>query len=493
MQDRIKRESRITPLDTSKLERIPPYNLEAEESLLGSMLISREAITSVVEITAAEDFYRRSNQEVFETILELFSKGEPVDPITVADRLKTKGLLDGVGGKTFIHSLISNIPLAANAEYYASIVRNHSILRKLIYAATEIATMGYEVPEDLSGTVDKAQELIFSIYRDLNKGSSSSQVSVMKDIVSEVYEQVEHLYESGAEISGVPTGFIDFDRLTSGLQKSDLIVIAARPGMGKTAFALGIAKHVAVKEKSPVAIFTLEMSKQQVAQRLMAAEARIDLQRLRDGRIRENEWTWLAKSIEKLSECKIYVDDTAFLTVMDLRSRARMMVSNYGIKLLVLDYLQLMSSTSNYRGNKVLEITEISQNLKSIAKELNIPVIAISQLSRSVEKRDSKIPNLADLRESGSIEQDADLVAFIYRDEYYEKENTTKPGEAELIIAKHRNGPIGKVKLQFNPKFALFSNLAEHFNNEKSNIDKQKPDGGQAKDARVKDRGEKNV
>ncbi len=493
MQDRIKRESRIMPLDTSKLERIPPYNLEAEESLLGSMLISREAITSVIEITVAGDFYRKSNQEVFVAILELFSKGEPVDPITVADHLKKKGSLEEVGGKTFIHSLISNIPLAANAEYYASIVRNHSILRKLIYAATEIATMGYEVPEDLFGTVDKAQELIFSIYQDLNKGSSNSQISLMKDIVSEVYEQVEHLYESGSEISGIPTGFIDFDRLTSGLQNSDLIVIAARPGMGKTAFALGIAKHVAIKEKFPVAVFTLEMSKQQVAQRLMAAEARIDLQRLRDGRIRENEWTWLAKSIEKLSESKIYIDDTAFLTVMDLRSRARMMVSNYGIKLLILDYLQLMSSTSNYRGNKVLEITEISQNLKSIAKELNIPVIALSQLSRSVEKRDSKIPNLADLRESGSIEQDADLVAFIYRDEYYEKENTTKPGEAEVIIAKHRNGPIGKVNMQFNPRFALFSNLAGPFNEEKSNNDKQKPDGKDVKNSRAVNRGEENV
>ena len=484
---------RITPLDTSKLERIPPYNLEAEESLLGSMLISREAITLVAEITDAQDFYRKSNQEVFVAIIELFSKGEPVDPITVADYLKKKGLLDEVGGKTFIHSLISNIPLAANAEYYASIVRNHSILRKLIYAATKIATMGYEVPEDLSATVDKAQELIFSIYQDLNKGSNSSQITVMKDIVSEVYEQVEHLFETGSDISGIPTGFIDFDQLTSGLQKSDMVVIAARPGMGKTSFALGIARHVAIKEKLPVAIFTLEMSKQQVAQRLMSAEAGIDLQRLRNGRIKENEWTGLARAIEKLSESKIYVDDTVFLTVMDLRSRARMMVGNYGIKLIILDYLQLMAATSNYRGNRVLEITEISQNLKSIAKELNIPVIAVSQLSRGVEKRDSKIPNLADLRESGSIEQDADLVAFIYRDEYYEKENTKKPGEAELIIAKHRNGPIGKVKLQFNAKFALFSNLAESFRTEKSKIDNQPPDDRLKKDQQAKNRGEKNV
>ena len=493
MQDGIKKESRITPLDTSKLERIPPYNLEAEESLLGSMLISREAIASIIEITATGDFYRKSNQEVFNAILELFAKGEPVDPITVADYMKKKGILDEVGGKTFIHSLISNIPLAANAEYYGHIVRNHSILRKLIYAATEIATMGYEVPEDLSATVDKAQELIFSIYQDLNKGSSRSQISSIKDIVTEAYERVEQLHESGLEVSGIPSGFIDFDKLTSGLQKSDMTVIAARPGMGKTAFVLGIARHVAIKEKIPVAIFSLEMSKQQLAQRLMSAEAKIDLQKLRDGKIRENEWTRLGRAIEKLSESKIYVDDTAFLTVMDLRSRARMMVSNFGIKLLIVDYLQLMSSTSNYRGNKVQEITEISQNLKGIAKELDIPVIAVSQLSREVEKRESKRPLLADLRESGSIEQDADLVAFIYRDEYYEKENTKRPGEAELIIGKHRNGPIGKVNLQFNKRFALFSNLAGSFKVEKSNIDNQQPDVEYVKDSQANDRGEKNV
>jgi len=460
MLDKLKKDSRLMPLDTSRLQRIPPYNIEAEESLLGSMLISRDAVATIIEIVKADDFYRSSNQMIFEAILEMYSKGEPSDPITVADHLKKKGILDEVGGKTFIHSLISNIPLAANAEYYAKIVRNHSILRKLIYAATEIATMGYEVPEDLSATVDKAQELIFSIYKDLNSGNSRNAISIMKDIVSEVYEQIETLHESGSDISGIPTGFIDFDKYSSGLHNSDMVVIAARPGMGKTALVLGMAKNIAMREKIPIAVFSLEMSKQQVAQRLMSAQSGIDLQRLRNGKLQEDEWAKLARAIEKLAECKLYIDDSAFLTVMDLRSRARMMASTYGIKMIIVDYLQLMQSTSNYKGNKVQEITEISQNLKGIAKELDIPVIAVSQLSREVEKREKKRPQLSDLRESGSIEQDADMVVFIYRDEYY-NEKSDKKGQAELIIAKHRNGPTGKVNLQFNKRYALFSNLTQ--------------------------------
>jgi len=466
MQDKIKNDSRRSPLDTSRLQRIPPYNIEAEESLLGAMLISRDAVASVLVIVKSDDFYRKQNQEIFDAILELYSKGEPADAITIADHLKKKGSLEEIGGKTFLHSLISNIPLAANAEYYGRIVRNHSILRKLIYAATDIATMGYEVPEDLVATVDKAQELIFSIYQDLNQGNNKNSASVMKDIAPLVYDEVEKLYEAGSDVSGIPSGYFELDNITLGFQKSDLIIIAARPGMGKTSLVLGMALNIALKEKIPIALFSLEMSKHQVAQRLMSAQSRIDLQRFRNGKIRENEWTKLGRAVEKLSECKLYVDDTAFLTVMDLRSRARMMASTYGIKMIIVDYLQLMQSTSNYRGNKVQEITEISQNLKGIAKELDIPVIAVSQLSREVEKREKKRPQLADLRESGSIEQDADLVAFVYRDEYYD-ENSNKKGEAEVTIAKHRNGPLGNVKLQFNQSYALFSNLAKSHQVEK--------------------------
>jgi len=463
MQEQIKKEREISPLDTSKLERIPPYNIEAEESLLGSMLISRDAIISVIELVTAEDFYRKANEEVFKAIIELYVKGEPADPITVADHLKKKGILEEIGGKTFIHSLISNIPLATNAEYYAQIVRNYSILRKLIYAATEIATMGYEIPEDLQATVDKAQQLVFSVYKDLNRGSARDRSAVMKDLVSEAYELVEILHEGSSDISGIPSGYVDYDQLTSGFQNSDLIIIAARPGMGKTSFVLGIARNIAMREKLPVAIFSLEMSKQQIALRLMSAESRINLHNLRKGKIKDDEWAKLARAVERLSECKIYIDDTAFLNVMDLRARARMMVTTNDVKLIIVDYLQLMQPTTNYRGNKVLEITEISQNLKGIAKELNIPVIAVSQLSREVEKRDKKRPFLADLRESGSIEQDADIVVFIYRGDYYEEDENKHTGEAEIIVAKHRNGPTGKINMQFNKEFALFSNLSKPY------------------------------
>ncbi len=466
MQEPIKKERGLSPLDTSKLERIPPYDIEAEESLLGSMLISKDAIVSVIELINEKDFYRKSNQDIFKAIMELYIKGEPADPITVADHLKKKGLLDEIGGKTFIHSLISGIPLAANVGYYAQIVRNYSILRSLIYAATEIATMGYEIPEDLQATVDRAQQLIFSIYKDLNRGSAHDRSAVMKDLVSEAYELIEVLHEGSSDISGIPSGYIDYDQLTSGFQNSDLIVIAARPGMGKTSFVLGIAKYVAMKEKLPIAIFSLEMSKQQIALRMMSADSKINLHSLRKGKVRDDEWSRLARAVERLSECKIYIDDTAFLNVMDLRARARMMVSTNNVKLIIVDYLQLMQSTSNYRGNKVLEITEISQNLKGIAKELNIPVIAVSQLSREVEKRDKKRPILADLRESGSIEQDADLVAFIYRDDYYEQDESKHTGRAEIIVAKHRNGPIGKVDMQFSKDFALFVNLSKPYQTE---------------------------
>ena len=459
MQNQYKKSARAAPLDTSRLERVPPYNLEAEESVLGSMLISREAIIKVFDILSEEDFYRKSNQEIFKSVKELFAEGEPIDAITISDHLQKKGVLEETGGNTYIHSLINNIPLAANAEYYASIVKHNSVLRRLIYAATEIATMGYEVPEDLYATVDRSQQLIFSIYQDLNNDKKSGKFSIIKDVLSEVYEEVASLYDKKTKITGVPTGFTDLDKITSGLHGSDLIIVASRPGMGKTSFALSVARNAAMLEKIPVAIFSLEMSKEQIAQRLMCSESRIDLHRLRSGNLRDDEWVKLAGAIETLAECNIYIDDAAFLTIMDLRSRARMLASTYGIKLLIVDYLQLLSSGTNYRDNRVLEVTEISRNLKSIAKELKIPVIAISQLSREVEKREKKKPVLADLRESGAIEQDADLVMFIYREDYYDKEVKDQVF-TEINIAKHRNGPTGLVKLKFLEEYTLFVNAA---------------------------------
>ena len=459
MQNQAKRSNQFKPLDTSKLDRVPPYNLEAEESTLGSMLISREAVIAVLEILSEEDFYRKANQEIFRALKELFANGEPIDTITSADYLKKKGILEEVGDNTYIHSLVSNLPLASNAVYYARIVKHNAVLRKLIYAATEIAVMGYEVPENLSLTIDKAQQLIFSIYQDVNNDAKSGKFSAIKDVLSEVYTKVTSLYEKKSSMTGISTGFIDLDKKTSGLQDSDLIIIASRPGMGKTSYAMQIARNAAMIEKIPVAFFSLEMSKEQIAQRLMCSEARIDLQRLRSGNLRDDEWPKLGRAIENLSQCNIYIDDAAFLTVMDLRSRARMLVSTHGIKLLIVDYLQLMQSGINFKENRVLEITEISRNLKGIAKELKIPVIAISQLSREVEKREKKRPVLADLRESGAIEQDADMVLLLYRDDYYD-ESSSEAGLAEINIAKHRNGPTGIIKLKFFKEYTLFVNAA---------------------------------
>jgi len=469
MQDILKKNFSKETLNTRKFERIPPYNLEAEESLLGSMIISKEAISSVLEIVREDDFYRKSNSDIFKAVRELYSKGEPVDSITLADYLKKIDLLEEIGGKTFIHYLISSIPLASNANYYAEIVKHNSILRKLIYAATDIAKMGYEIPEDLEAAVDKAQQLIFLISQDLSYGSRNSTFIQIKEVLTEVYDQTVALSERKASITGVTTGFIDLDKLTSGLQQSDLIILAARPSMGKTSLALCILKNASSLGKTPVAIFSLEMSKQQIAQRLLCSESKIDLNRIRSGDIREHEWPKLGHAIEKLSENNIFIDDAPILTVMELRARARMLVSSFGVKLIVIDYLQLMQSGTNYKENRVLEITDISRNLKSLARELKIPVIAVSQLSREVEKRPDKRPILADLRESGAIEQDADIVMFIYRDEYYEHENSKSPGTAEVHIAKHRNGPTGKIDLKFSKEYALFLNLDKTHTEENKN------------------------
>jgi len=469
MQDILKKNFSKETLNTRKFERVPPYNLEAEESLLGSMIISKEAINSVLEIVREDDFYRKSNSDIFKAVRELYSKGEPVDSITLADYLKKMDLLEEIGGKTYIHYLISSIPLASNAVYYAEIVKHNSILRKLIYAATDIAKMGYEIPDDLEAAVDKAQQLIFLISQDLSYGSRNSTFIQIKEVLTEVYDQTVALSEKKASITGVTTGFIDLDKLTSGLQQSDLIILAARPSMGKTSLALCILKNASSLDKTPVAIFSLEMSKQQIAQRLLCSESKIDLNRIRSGDIREHEWPKLGHAIEKLSENNIFIDDAPILTVMELRARARMLVSSFGVKLIVIDYLQLMQSGTNYKENRVLEITDISRNLKSLARELKIPVIAVSQLSREVEKRPDKRPILADLRESGAIEQDADIVMFIYRDEYYEHENSKSPGTAEVHIAKHRNGPTGKIDLKFSKEYALFLNLDKTHTQENNN------------------------
>ncbi len=438
------------------LEKIPPHNLEAEQSLLGSMLISQGIIPDIVEKVNPTDFYRGPHQQIFEAVLDLYTKGEPADPITVANELKTKGVLDQVGGKSYIHTLINVVPTAANAKYYAGIVEKNAVLRSLISAATEIVGMGYEGSEDIGLLIDRAESLIFSV----SKKRISEKFIHIKDLLTESFEQIEKLYEKGANVTGLPTGFIELDEKTSGFHPSDLIVVAARPSMGKTSLVLSIAQHVAVNEKIPVAIFSLEMSRQQLTQRLMCSEARVDAQHLRTGNLKTEDWRELSNAVGRLAEAPIFIDDTPNITMMGVRAKARRLMAKHKLGLIVVDYLQLMQGRGRVE-NRQQEISEISRALKILGRELEVPVIAVSQLSRAVEQRTDKHPLLSDLRESGAIEQDADLVIFIYRDDYYNKESDEK-GIAEIIIGKHRNGPTGTLRLAFLEHYTKFANLAKN-------------------------------
>lgn len=437
------------------LDRVPPHNLEAEQSLLGSMLISPDAIVDVAEKIHPEDFYQPENKQVYEAILNLYTKGNPADPITVSEELKKLGTLEEVGGKSYIHTLVNIVPTASNAKYYAEIVEKNAVLRALIRVASEIASLGYDVPEDLEKAIDKAESLVFSVAQ---KRISEKFVHI-KDLLVEGFEQIEKLYENKSEVTGAPTGFKDLDTLTSGFHPSDLIIIAARPSMGKTSFALCVAQNMAVKEKIPVAIFSLEMSRQQLVQRLMCSEARVDASNLRTGHLREEDWPKLSQAVGKLADAPIFIDDTPNITIMELRAKARRLMTKQQLGLIVVDYLQLMQGDRRSESRQQ-EISEISRALKVLGRELNVPIIAVSQLSRAVEQRHDKRPMLSDLRESGAIEQDADLVAFIYRDEYYNRDSDEK-GIAEIIISKHRNGPVGIVKLVFLEHYTRFSDLAK--------------------------------
>jgi replicative DNA helicase len=437
------------------IEKVPPHNLEAEESLLGAMLISRDAIAEAQEIVKAEDFYRQSNSKIFDAIMELYIQGEPADPITLAEALKKKGILEDVGGKLYIHTLISGVPTAANARHYAEIVGRNATLRNLIRAATEIAALGYEVPEDLEAAIDRAESLIFGVSRK----RVSERFIALKDLCTETWEHIEKLAEAGVQVTGLATGFGDLDQLTSGLQRSDLIVVAGRPSMGKTSFVLSIAQNVALNLRVPVAIFSLEMSRSQLAQRFMSSEARVNAQNLRTGNLKDEDLSRLVSALDRLSEAPIFVDDSPSISSVEIRAKARRLMAKYELGLVIVDYLQLMQG-SRRAENRQQEISEISRSLKILGRELSIPIIAVSQLSRGVEQRGGdKRPLLADLRESGAIEQDADLVIFIYRDELYNSD-TDDRGVAEVIIRKHRNGPVGTVRLAFLEHYTKFANLA---------------------------------
>ncbi|MFH1453913.1 MAG: replicative DNA helicase [Armatimonadota bacterium] len=435
------------------IDKIPPQSIEAEQSALGSILIEKDAVSKVVEIIKPSDFYKEAHQIIYNTIIHLYEKGEPIDLITMSEELKNRGQFDQIGGASYLTTLINTVPNAANVEHYANIIREKSDLRNLIYAGTAISQMSYEFKDPLETIIDKSEQMIF----DISQRRTKRDFLPIKGILTSAFEKIEELYERKSNVTGVPTGYKDLDNYTAGFQPSDFIVIAARPSMGKTALCLNIAQHAAIKEKRPVGVFSLEMSKEQLVQRLICAEASVDAQRLRTGHLEDGDWPRITKAMAVLSEAPIYIDDSAGLTLLEMRSKARRLKAKFGLELLVIDYLQLIKGTGRIE-NRTQEISEISRQIKSLAKELEIPVVALSQLSREVEKRTDKRPLLSDLRESGAIEQEADVVAFIYRDEYYNPDSDRK-NIAEINIAKQRNGPIARFELYFFKEYTKFIDL----------------------------------
>ncbi len=448
-----------------KSPRVPPQNIEAEQAVLCAMLIDKEAIARVTEILNGDDFYREAHRVIFNAMTELYGKNEAVDLITVTDALKRDSKLEDVGGIAYITALANAVPTAANVKYHADIVAEKSVLRQLVRVSTEIAAMGYDADEEVNVLIDKAESRILEISNRKKK----SDFTPIGDVLMESVQGIEKLLNNKGGLTGLPTGFVDLDKLTSGLHPSDFIILAARPSMGKTAFALNVVQNVALRAHkkiggSPrsVAFFSLEMSKEQLVNRMLCAEANIDSQRLRIGEMADKDWDALWGACDSMSKAKIYIDDTPGITAMEMRSRARRLKAEHGLDLIVVDYLQLMqgSGRRNVSGDRQQEVSEISRSLKALARELDVPVIALSQLSRGVEARQVKRPMLSDLRESGSLEQDADIVAFLYREDYYNPETENK-NITELIIAKHRNGPVDTVNLFFHKQFTKFVGFAK--------------------------------
>lgn len=437
--------------------RVPPHNLEAEESVLGSMMLSKAAVGDTLEILRPEDFYRETHQRICEAIRDLFAQGEPVDAITVGEELRRRGDLEPVGGLPYIHTLVSAVPTAANATYYAKIVSEHATLRRLIEAGTQIVGDAYEVPEDVEEAVNRAEELIFGVAaRRLHQ-----DFRPLSELLVETMEQLERLEARQADVTGIPTGFADLDRLLSGLQPGNLILVAARPAMGKSSFVVNVAHNVATSEQLPVVVFSLEMSWMEIVQRMICSEARVDTSKIRTGKMSQAEWLRVSRAVGHLAEAPLYIDDTASISMGEIRAKCRRLKSKVGLGLVVVDYIQLMTSPRRTE-NRVQEVGDISRSMKILAKELDVPVMGVSQLSRNPEQAgrgSDRRPRLADLRESGSLEQDSDVVMFVYRDEMYNKE-TEKRGEAEIIVSKHRNGPTDTVELAFLGQYTKFENLA---------------------------------
>ncbi len=435
--------------------KLPPQHIEAEQSILGGILIENEAINRVTEILDAEDFYRDTHRKIFNALINLSERDEPADLITLTNELRKIDQLDSIGGASYLASLVDSVPTAANIQYYARIVKEKAILRKLIQTSTEIITQSYEDRGDVEGFLDEAERAIF----DISEKRVRPSFYPIREIVKESFATIEKLFKKKEAVTGVPSGFKELDRMTAGFQPSDLVIIAGRPSMGKTAFCLDVAEYAAIDNKIPVAIFSLEMSKEQLVIRMLCSQAHVEGTRLRTGYLNESDWPKLTIAAGSLSESPIYIDDTAALSVLELRAKARRLKSDHGLGMVIVDYLQLMKGRSRVESRQQ-EISEISRSLKALSKELNIPVIAVSQLSRKTEERTGNRPQLSDLRESGAIEQDADLILFIYRDEVYNRsEDNPNRGKAEVIIGKQRNGPIGKIDLAFLDKFTTFKDL----------------------------------
>ena len=437
--------------------KLPPQSLEAEQSVLGAILLDHQSLSKALEILSPDDFYREAHRQIFRGMIEMYERNKAIDLITLPEYLKQQNLLGDVGGVGYLASLVQAAPTAANILYHARIVHEKGVLRGLIHTATDIVTQGFEGTRDADELLDQAEQKIFSISQARQRRSFVP----LKDVTTPAFHLINELHSKKSEITGIPSGFIDLDAKTAGFQPSDLIVIAGRPSMGKTSLALGAALHAAMHKEAVVAIFSLEMSKEQLAVRMLSSVGNIDSQKMRTGKLEQKEFDTLLGAMDKLNnEVKIFIDDSGALSALEMRAKARRLKSDAGLDLVIVDYLQLMKGRSNAE-NRQQEISDISRSLKALAKELNVPVIALSQLSRAVEARKPPRPLLADLRESGAIEQDADLVIFIYREDQYFPDSTDEHGIAEIIIGKQRNGPTGEVKLKFRDEYAKFANLSD--------------------------------
>jgi replicative DNA helicase len=436
------------------VEKIPPQSIDAEMSVLGAMLMDKDAIGSAIELIEDDYFYRDVHRKIYQAIISLYEKNEPVDIVTLSERLQHNNELASVGGAVYLTTLLNSVPTAANIEYYAKIVQDKALLRKLINVATNIVSIGYEGGDDVSLILDQAEQMIFDVVQK----KITREFVPLEAMLHDSFEMIEKLSNRKEHVTGVPSGFVDLDNYTSGFQVSDLIIIAGRTSMGKTSFALNIAMNAAIKARVPAGIFSLEMSKEQLVQRVLCAEARVDASKLRTGYLSESDWPKLTTAAGVLAEAPIYIDDTPSLSVLEIRAKARRLKARHDIGLIIVDYLQLVRGTTTRSDNRQQEVSEISRSLKALAREVRVPVIALSQLSRAPESRTDKRPMLSDLRESGAIEQDADLVMFVYREEYY-KPTEENQGIAEIIIGKQRNGPTGAVKLAFLNRFTRFENL----------------------------------